>query len=70
MTEMNFSYLLDAVLHAGLGIALFALAIWVFDRGFRIPWRQEVLERQNTAVGVLLGFVVLALGLIIAASVH
>jgi uncharacterized membrane protein YjfL (UPF0719 family) len=70
MTEMNFSYLLDALLHAGLGIAIFALAIWIFQRGFGIPWKQEVLERQNIAAAVLLGLVALALGIIVAASVH
>lgn len=70
MTEMNFSYLLDAVLHAGLGVALFGLALWVFDRAFRLPWRDAVWERGNTAAAILTGLVALALGLIIAASVH
>jgi uncharacterized membrane protein YjfL (UPF0719 family) len=70
MTEMNFTYLLDAVLHAGLGIAIFAFALWIFQRGFRISWREEVVDRQNTAVAVLLGLISVALGIIVAASVH
>ncbi len=70
MTEMNFSYLLDAALHAGLGLATFGLALWVFDRAFRIPWREQILERQNMAVAILGGFTILALGIIVAASVH
>ena len=70
MTEMNFTYLLDALLHAGLGIAIFALALWIFQRGLDISWREEVFGRQNTAAGILFGLFALALGLIVAASVH
>jgi uncharacterized membrane protein YjfL (UPF0719 family) len=70
MTETNFTYLLDAVLHAGLGIAIFAFAIWIFQRGFGVSWREQVLDRQNTAAALLLGLIAVALGIIVAASVH
>ena len=59
-----------AVLFAIIGVVLFVVAFMVFDK---LPpgslWK-ELIEDQNTALGVLMGAVAIALAIIIAAAVH
>lgn len=68
--EVNFSYLWDGALHAAMGVALFALSLWMFSQAWGRAVRKQVVEEKNTAVAILAGFVALALGIIVAASVH
>ena len=70
MTEMNFSYLIDGALHAALGLFIFAISLWVGDQAAGHSIRKQIFEEKNMAVAVLAGLVALALGVIIAASVH
>jgi len=68
--ELNFSYLWDGALHAVMGVVLFAISLWVFDQASGRSVRKQVVEEKNTAAAILAGFVALALGVIVAASVH
>lgn len=70
MTEMNFSYLIDGALHAVLGLFIFAISLWVCDQSTGHAIRKQVFEEKNMAVAVLAGLVALALGVVVAASVH
>jgi hypothetical protein len=62
--------LLSATLYAAVGIALLLAAVALVRRFFPFDVFAEIRERQNVAVAVLAGALVLAAGLIIAASVH
>ena len=59
-----------AVLFAIIGVLLFILAFMVFDKLTPGSLWKELLEDQNTALGVLMGAVAIALAIIIAAAVH
>ena len=59
-----------AVIFALLGIFLFILGFIVFDRITPGSLWKELLEDQNTAIGVLMGCVAIAIAIIIAAAVH
>ena len=59
-----------AVIFALLGILLFILGFIVFDRITPGSLWKELLEDQNTALGVLMGCVAIAIAIIIAAAVH
>ena len=61
---------LAAVLFAILGVVLFILAFMVFDKLTPGSLWKELLEDHNTAIGVLMGAVAIALAIIIAAAVH
>ena len=62
--------LLAAVAFAALGIAVFALSFVVLDRMTPYSLWREIVEKQNTALAVLIGLVTLGLGIIIAAAIH
>ena len=53
-----------------LGIVLFVSAFMLFDRLTPGTLWKELIEDQNTALGVLMGAVAIALAIIIAAAVH
>ena len=59
-----------AVLFAIIGVLLFILAFMVFDKLTPGSLWKELIEDQNTAIGVLMGAVAIALAIIIAAAVH
>jgi uncharacterized membrane protein YjfL (UPF0719 family) len=62
--------LLAAVVFAALGIAVFAISFMVLDRMTPYSLWKEIVEKQNTALAVLIGLVTLGLGVIIAAAIH
>jgi putative membrane protein len=59
-----------AVLFAIIGVVLFVAAFMVFDKLTPGSLWKELIEDQNTAIGVLMGAVAIALAIIIAAAVH
>lgn len=61
---------LAGVVFTILGIALFVGAFFLFDRLTPGTLWKELIEDQNTALGVLFGCVAIALGIIIAAAIH
>jgi uncharacterized membrane protein YjfL (UPF0719 family) len=73
MTDVYSSMLQNAVaavLFAIIGVLLFILAFMVFDKLTPGSLWKELLEDHNTAIGVLMGSVAIALAIIIAAAVH
>ena len=61
--------ILAAVIFALLGVVLFILAFMIFDRLTPGSLWKELLEDQNTALGILMGCVAIAIAIIIAAAV-
>lgn len=59
-----------AAIFALLGIVLFVIGFMIFDRITPGSLWKELLEDQNTALGVLMGCVAIAIAIIIAAAVH
>jgi len=53
-----------------LGIVLFIGAFMLFDRLTPGSLWKELIEDQNTALGVLMGCVAIALAIVIAAAIH
>ena len=64
------SNFIAAVVFALLGVVLFVVGFIIFDKITPGSLWKELLEDQNTALGVLMGAVAIALAIIIAAAVH
>ena len=62
--------MVSATVFAVLGIVLFVLAFVVLDKISPGSQWKEQLDDQNTALGVLMAGVAIALAIIIAAAVH
>jgi len=65
-----YNNLVAAVVFATLGIVVYAAAFVVLDKLTPYSLWREIVERQNTALAVLIGLVSLGLGVIIAAAIH
>ena len=53
-----------------LGVVLFIGAFMLFDKLTPGSLWKELIEDQNTALGVLMGCVAIALAIVIAAAIH
>ena len=68
--NFNFVYqLLPAASFALLGMALFGLAWFIVVKVSPFSIRKEIEEDQNTALGIILGSLIIGISIIIAAAV-
>ena len=67
------SLLLQHVVAAGvfafMGICIFVIGVWLFVKISPFSVRKEIEEDQNTALGIIMGSVLLGLSIIIAAAI-
>ena len=73
MTDVYSSMMQNAVaaiVFAIIGVLLFILAFMLFDKLTPGSLWKELIEDQNTALGVLMGCVAIALAIIIASAIH
>ena len=61
---------LAAILYTVLGVVLFVGGFFLFDRLTPGTLWKELIEDQNSALGILMGCVAIALAIIIAAAIH
>ena len=67
---MDLSHVATSLIYAGIGIVIFALAYKVAEKLLPFNLTKELSEDDNTAVGVLMGSIMLGLAIIIAAAIH
>ena len=70
MSYLNPQLILSSVLYSAIGILIFIVAFKVMSRILPFDVSKELSEDQNTAVGVLLGAIMLGLAIIIASAIH
>jgi putative membrane protein len=62
--------ILDTVLFGVIGIVLFAIAVKLIQKTVPFSLTKEIAEDQNTALGIVMGSILLGLAIIVAASIH
>ena len=62
--------MLSAAIWAFFGIIVFVVGFYLIDLLTPYKLWEEVVEKQNTALGVVVGSMALAMGLIIASAMH
>jgi putative membrane protein len=67
---MKWDQLLHAAAFSGLGIVVFAVAVWTMDRLAPFSIKKEIGEDQNTALAIVMGSILLGLAIIVAAAIH
>jgi len=65
-----FPHILAAILFAAVGLAAFCASLWVISRILPFSLRKEIEEDQNTALGVIIGAMIIGMSIIIAAAIH
>ena len=70
MTGFHFEAFVNAIVYALLGIVIFALSFVTIDKLTPHDLWKEIIEDKNIALAIIVGFMALAMGIIIAAAVH
>jgi uncharacterized membrane protein YjfL (UPF0719 family) len=70
MPEHTLRALIEVVVFSVVGIVVFGVAFFVIARISPFSLRKELEEDQNTALGVVLGSMIIGLSLIISAAIH
>ncbi len=58
-----------SVLFVAIGLIVFGLAFWLITKLTPFSIRKEIEEDQNTALGIVIGSVIIGLSIIIAAAI-
>ncbi|MFN8715228.1 MAG: DUF350 domain-containing protein [Bacteroidota bacterium] len=63
--------LIASLIYSVIGIVVLVFAFWIVDKiVVRHNLWKEIVEKQNTALAIVAGAFMLALGWIIAAAIH
>jgi putative membrane protein len=70
MADFHPGQLLNALVYALLGIAIFLLAFLIVDKMTPYHLWNEIVQDKNVALAILIGAISLGMCIIIAAAVH
>lgn len=70
MSEHTVRALIEVVIFSAVGITVFGVAFFVIARVSPFSLRKELEEDQNTALGVVIGSMIIGLSLIISSAIH
>jgi uncharacterized membrane protein YjfL (UPF0719 family) len=62
--------LVPALLFSALGLVVLTFAIFLMSKLMPLPFWKEIEEDQNTALGIMVGSIVIGISIIIAAAIH
>lgn len=66
--EALLEVLITTLIFVSIGIVFFAIAYGILSKVFHI--HKEIEEDQNTALGIVIGSIMIGLAIIIAAAIH
>lgn len=67
---MNITVIANSIIYAVLGVVIFCITFYVVDRLTPFNLWKELVEKQNTALAVVVGFAALGICVIVAAAIH
>jgi uncharacterized membrane protein YjfL (UPF0719 family) len=70
MANLSAWAILSSVVYSAIGIVVFIVAYKVIERLLPFSLNKELSEDHNTAVGILMGSVMIGLAVIIASAIH
>jgi uncharacterized membrane protein YjfL (UPF0719 family) len=61
--------IVQCVVFSSVGLVMFGVAFFVIDKLSPFPIRKEIEEDHNTALGILIGSMIIGIAIIIAAAI-
>jgi len=61
--------LIESILFTSLGLIFFAIAFFIISAVTPFSIRKEIEEDQNTALGIVLGSVIIGIAMVVAAAI-
>ncbi|MGD9097594.1 MAG: DUF350 domain-containing protein [Desulfobacterales bacterium] len=68
-TETHIVNFVLTLVYSTLGLAVFAVAFFIFEKITPFSIRKEIEEDQNTALAIIFGAVLIGLAIIIASAI-
>jgi uncharacterized membrane protein YjfL (UPF0719 family) len=68
--EFRLDHFVNAMIYAFLGVVIYWIAFVISDKLTPVDLWGEIVQKQNIALAILVGFMSLGIGIIIAAAVH
>jgi putative membrane protein len=68
--EFRMDHFVNAVVYAALGIVIYMVAFFVIDKATPGDLHTEIFQKHNIAAAIVVGFMMLGIGIIIASAVH
>ena len=62
--------IVSAVIYSAIGLVILTISIVLMSKLMPLPFWKEVEEDQNTALGIIVGSIVIGISIIIAAAIH
>ena len=69
MSELHFAPIVSTIVYSLIGVFIFIIAYKIIDIFTPFSIHKEISEDHNTALGVIIGSVMIALAIIIAAAI-
>ncbi|MEC7523784.1 MAG: DUF350 domain-containing protein [Myxococcota bacterium] len=63
-------HIISTVVFVLIGLVFFGLAFWIITKVAPFSVRKEIEEDQNTALGIVIGSVIIGVALIVSAALH
>lgn len=63
-------HIVAAVAFAAIGLVVLTISIILMSKLMPLPFWKEIEEDQNTALGIMVGSIVIGISIIIAAAIH
>lgn len=67
---INVGYIINSITYSVIGMLIFGIGFWVFDRLTPYSLWKEVVEEKNVAVALIVSAVSLGVCMIIASAIH
>ncbi len=62
--------LINAMIFVILGLIIFAISFFILDKFLPYSVHKEIEQDQNTALGIIIGSMLIGIAIIIAAAIH
>lgn len=67
---LSTTVILATLLYAGLGLVIFVIGFWLWDRLTPVDLWGEICKNQNVALGNLAAGIAIAIAIIIGSAIH
>lgn len=68
--DQLYETLITTLIFVMIGLVFFAISFFILDKAMPYSVHKEIEEDQNTALGIIIGAMMLGIALIIAAAIH
>ncbi|MBN2497845.1 MAG: DUF350 domain-containing protein [Deltaproteobacteria bacterium] len=70
LTELRPALMLGTLIYSLIGMLVFGLAFVIFNKLMPFSIRKEIEDDQNTALGIIIGSLLIGLSIIVASAMH